>query len=61
MKPHNIADDLKYEQCVKFEPRSGGSIEVISKYLNVFSYVLIERKKILVPSRKDYLSIAIIH
>lgn len=29
VKPHNIADDLKYAQCVKFEPRSGGSIEGI--------------------------------
>ena len=29
VKPHNIADDLKYPEFILYKPQVGGSVEVI--------------------------------
>lgn len=40
MKPHNIADDLKYPEYILYRPQVGGNIEVISNFRMFLLYII---------------------
>lgn len=40
VKPHNIADDLKYPEYILYKPQTAGCLEVILLFLKAFSPVM---------------------